>query len=441
VVRFPSSFLFGTATAATQVEGGCTSSDWYAFARQPGRVRHGDTPAVACDTWNRWREDFALMRSLGMDAYRMSIEWARIEPRAGEIDHSALDRYREMLGALRDAAIEPMVTLHHFTLPAWMGRAGGVIAPDFAERFARFCRLASEALGDLCRLWVTTNEPNVLAVQGYLFGAWPPAQRSVPSLFRAHYGLLAAHVAGYRALKEVCGDRARVGIAHHVRAVQPASPRWPADRAAAAVFARLFNDAFSMAVCEGSMFGPMDAAFRAASGFRVADARNTQDFFGINYYSRDVVRFSLAHAQELFLSRGIPAGAEVSDLGWEIYPAGLGEVLRAWHRRSGLPIYVTENGIADASDAKRGRFILRHLAEVASAIADGVDVRGYFHWSLLDNFEWAEGYEPRFGLIEIDYATQARRPRESAEIYARVARARALPAPASAASPPARTGT
>jgi beta-glucosidase len=424
VLRFPPSFLFGTATAATQIEGGCTTSDWYAFAEEPGRVRHGDTPAVACDSWNRWRDDIALQRSLGMGAYRMSIEWARVEPRPGGTEQGALDRYREILGGLREAGIEPMVTLHHFTLPQWLARGGGVLAPEFPARFAEFARLAAGALGDVCRLWITTNEPNVMAAQGYLLGAWPPGRRSVPETLRAHYALLEAHVRAYRAVKEVRGD-AQVGVAHHLRAATPAHPGSLPDRVAAHTLDRAFNHAFAFAVSEGTLFGPLDALL-PRRGFRVAEARGTQDFLGVNYYTRDVVRFSPAKAQELFIQRSVGPGAEVSDLGWEIYPPGLGELLRAWGRKTGLPVYVTENGIADAADRKRGRFIARHLAEIARAIADGVDVRGYFHWSLLDNFEWAEGYEPRFGLAAVDYATQTRTLRPSAWEYAQIARERAV---------------
>jgi beta-glucosidase len=196
----------------------------------------------------------------------------------------------------------------------------------------------------------------------------------------------------------------------------------------ARVFARVFNDSFAIATCTGRMYGPLDALVTGPDGFRVSEARGTQDFFGVNYYSRDVVRFSPGHAAELFAERGVPVGAEVSDLGWEVYPQGLGLLLRTWAQRSGVPVYVTENGIADATDAKRGPFLVRHLAEIARAIADGVDVRGYFHWSLLDNFEWAEGYGPRFGLVEVDYATQERRIRPSAHLYAKIARERLLDA-------------
>lgn len=406
-LAFPPSFLFGTATSATQIEGHCTTSDWSAFARQPGRIKHGDTPDVACDSFRRWREDIDLQRELGMGAYRMSVEWARIEPRADEIDHAALDEYRGMLGALRDARIEPMVTLHHFTLPTWLAERGGLLADGFAERLARLAKVTVEALGDMCRLWVTINEPNILAAHAYLLGVWPPALKSPRLAWRAQKSLLRAHDAAYHTLKDARGEAAQVGVAHHLRAIEPERPALLRDRAAAALFARLFNDAFAMAVIE----------------------HRTQDFLGINYYSRDLVRFSPGHPTELFVSRGIPPGADVSDLGWEIYPRGLGLVVRDWARRSGLPIYITENGIADARDTRRAAFMTSHIAELAHAIADGVDVRGYFHWSLLDNFEWAEGYEPRFGLAHVDYATGKRTLRESARVYARIARERALDPP------------
>ena len=424
---FPPAFLFGTATAATQIEGGCTTSDWFAFARQPGRVKHGDRPDVACDAWRRWREDVALQRELGMSAYRMSIEWARIEPRPDEIDRAALDAYRSLLGALREGGIAPMITLHHFTLPQWLARRGGVLAAEFPDRLARFARVAAQALGDLCGTWITINEPNVLAAQGYLLGAWPPARTNPVDALRAHHRLLEAHVAAYRALKEASPYDAQVGVAHHLRAVEPRDPRSRSDRGAQVLFERVFSDAFARAVCTGTMYGPIDHVVgHGRGGFRVGEARGTQDFFGINYYSRDVVHFSLGHAAELFVVREVPARSEQSDLGWEVYPAGLGRLVRTWSARSGVPVVITENGIADAGDTRRASFVVRHLAELARAIADGVDVRGYYHWSLLDNFEWAEGYEPRFGLVAVDYATQERTIRESARVYQRIARTRTL---------------
>jgi beta-glucosidase len=401
-LSLPPSLLLGTATSATQIEGHCDTSDWARFSREPGRIKHGDTPDVACDSWRRWREDVALQKELGMQAYRFGLEWARLEPKPGEFDRNALTEYRSMLGALRDAHIEPMVTLHHFTLPTWLADEGGVLASSFADRLARFARLAADALGDLCKLWVTINEPNVLAAHGYLLGVWPPGKKNPVLAFRAQRAMLDAHDAAYRALKDARGDAVHVGLAHHLRDVEPERTSSTSDRAAVTLYERLFNDAFADAACR----------------------RGTQDFFGINYYSRDLVRFSVRAWRELFVGRRVPRGAPVNDLGWEIYPAGLGHVIRKWAKRSGLPVYVTENGLADAKDDRRGPFLVAHIAELARLAADGVDVRGYFHWSLLDNFEWAEGYEPRFGLVEVDVASGKRTPRKSAAVYAQIAKER-----------------
>jgi beta-glucosidase len=232
----------------------------------------------------------------------------------------------------------------------------------------------------------------------------------------------------YRALHDADarGDLA-LGVAHHLRVAQPRDPHRLADRAAARIFARVFNDSFAHALCSGALLGPFDPLLERLNAFRPIEAKGTQDFLGVNYYSRDLVSFDPRSPAELFIHRGVAPGAETSDLGWEIYPEGLGLVLDEWSRRSGgLPVYITENGVADARDEIRPRFIVKHLAQVARAIARGVDVRGYYHWSLLDNFEWAEGYVPRFGLVEVDYTTRARRLRASGELYGRIARARTV---------------
>jgi beta-glucosidase len=268
----------------------------------------------------------------------------------------------------------------------------------------------------------------VLAAHAYLLGAWPPAKTDPRSAALAHHRLLEAHVATYRALHDADarGDLA-LGVAHHLRVAQPLAPERRADRVAARVFGRVFNDSFAHALCAGELLGPFDPLLGRFGAFRPAEAMGTQDFLGINYYSRDLVSFDPRRAAELFIHRQVAPGAEMNDLGWEIYPDGLERVIEEWARRSGgLPVYVTENGVADARDALRPRFLVRHLARVARAIAHGVDVRGYYHWSLLDNFEWAEGYAPRFGLVEVDFATLERRPRPSAEVYAKIARACAI---------------
>ena len=393
-VKLPSAFSFGTATSATQVEGGCATSDWWAFAHAAGRVARGDVPDVACDHWNRFREDVALQVALGMQSHRLSVEWARVEPADGRFDDAAVDRYREETALLRASGIEPMVTLHHFSFPTWLAERGGAEAPELPERFARFAERVARALARDVTHWVTINEPNVLVAQGWLLGVWPPARRDPVGAVRAARNLRRAHIAAYRAVHAARAG-ARVGLAHHVRVATPASPALR-DRLAARALDVVFNEPF------------LDLP---------------QDFVGLNYYSRDVVRFDATKPAELFAARTVPPGAPVNDLGWEIFPEGLGQVLRSLGKKR-KPIWITENGIADAADEKRERFIVDHLREVARAIEDGVDVRGYLHWSLLDNFEWAEGYAPRFGLYEVDYATQKRTLRPSGRAYARIAAAR-----------------
>jgi beta-glucosidase len=427
-LTFPDRFLFGAATSATQIEGGAVASDWSTFARRPGATRDGGTPETACDHWGRWRDDVELVRRLGLGAYRMSLEWARIEPEAHRFDADVVERYRQELGALRDAGIVPMVTLLHFTLPRWLAERGGVASHTFPMRFERYATHVVEALGDLVPLWITVNEPNVQVAQGYVFGVWPPGERSLPRAASALHHMLDGHVRAYRALHAEAsrhGWACEVGVANHQRPIEPARDTL-AYRLAARAADRIFNEPFARALCGDAPYGRGDVLAARLSSFDPKEAIGTHDFFGLNYYSRDKVRPGFRYSSELYLHRDVAPGAEVTDLGWEIHPEGLGQEIREWAGRSRKPVYVTENGLADALDAKRPAFIRAHLAQVARALAEGIDVRGYFHWSLLDNFEWAEGYGPRFGLYEVDYATQERRARPSAEVYARIARERAV---------------
>jgi beta-glucosidase len=415
---FPPGFLFGTATSATQIEGGEVDSDWLRFSREPGQVHAGDTPAKACEHWERWFEDVQLQAELGMTAHRMSIEWARVEPSPGRFDHDALDRYREELGVLVGHGITPMLTLHHFTLPPWMADDEGLCSPRLPERMERYTSVVADALGDLCRLWCTVNEPNVVATMGYLFGLWPPAQSGrLDRALVAQQRLLEAHVRCYRVLKDKLGDAASVGCAHHLRIFEPKRKDKRRDRLISGAMDGYFNNRFAGAIADGRRLRGVDDVLDRVTGFDAREAQGTQDYWGINYYSRDII--------SLF-SRTVPDEAETSDLGWEIYPEGLLRVLRRWHDRQPLPVFITENGIATNDDAQRSRFLVAHLRALLDAVDEGVDVRGYFHWSLLDNFEWHEGYAPRFGLCEVDYETQARRPRDSARLYARIASDHAL---------------
>jgi beta-glucosidase len=418
-VRFPAGFLWGTATAAHQVEGGNTRNDWARWEEQPGKIARGEKSGRAVDHWNRVGEDIALMKSIGANAHRFSIEWSRLEPTEGNWDEEAFAHYADELRQLRAAGIEPMVTLLHFTLPAWLADRGGLVAPEFPERFGRFAAEAARRLGPFVDLWCTLNEPNVQAYLGYVEAVWPPGKTSRAEMVQAHAGLLRAHAAAAGALRK--GDPgSRIGVALHTIVFEPAArwslPDWIAARGARESFDWGFHDAI--------MAGRVRFS---APGFPSLDEplpelRGSVDYVGINYYTRNIVRFS----------PGAPAMVKVTegpgtrtDMGWEIYPEGLLRILHEAYARYHLPIHVTENGIADAGGTKRAGYIRTHVYAVSRAIAEGVPVKSYFYWSLMDNFEWAAGFAPRFGLYHVDYPSLERSLAPGADAFLEATRASA----------------
>lgn len=425
--RFPDDFRFGAATAAHQVEGGNDRSDWWDFEREPGRIKDGSRSGAACEHYARFREDIGLLGALSLTAYRFSVEWARVEPEPGRIDGAALAHYAEVVDACLSAGVEPCVTLHHFTLPRWFAAQGGWLSGDAPRVFGRFARAVAEALAGRVSLWVTINEPIVYLYHGLLAGIWPPGVRSPVAMALAGRNLIQSH---FEALREIraASDRApsargpsRTGLASHLRVFDAAREGHVLDRGAAAVQEAIFNWAFLDSIHRGRLMPPFGV------GEAVPGPLPGQDFLGINYYSRGRVRFDITRPAELFGAQETSPGAPVNDLGWEIYPEGIRRVTRAAFERYGLPIYITENGIADAADRKRAGYIVHHLDQILRAIEEGVPIQGYYHWSLMDNFEWAEGFTPRFGLYAMDYATQARSLRPSGALYGRIAGARSLP--------------
>ena len=418
--RFPERFLWGTATAAHQVEGGNHANDWWEWEQVPGHIKNGDTSDRACEHFERYAGDFDLLRSLHQNAHRFSVEWSRIEPAPGEFSSTALAHYRDVLQALRDRGMEPLVTLHHFTNPTWIAQAGGWDAPQTSEYFARFAARVTDELGDLASMWITINEPTVIAYQGYLRGDWPPGRRNLGAATRVLVNLLRGHWMAYERIKSRHADL-QIGLAHHLRVFDPARPLVPQDRAVAAAFNRVFNETMLKSLRLGRLVFPLTWAGRASG------PRQSQDFIGLNYYTRELVKFNHRYRAELFGERMLPAGAPRSDLNWELYPEGLYRTLRSLGREQ-LPIYVTENGIADGRDAMRPEYLLAHVSAMFRAIQAGSPVRGYFHWTCFDNFEWAEGYSAKFGLIACDPVTQERRPRPSARLYAEICRTNQLPA-------------
>ena len=417
--RFPDGFRWGTATSAYQVEGNNTASDWWRWEHQPGRIRSGDRSGLACDWWRHAERDFDLMSAMHQNAARLSVEWSRLEPHPGRWDEAAEGRYREMLHGLRDRGIEPLVTLNHFTLPQWVADRGGWLWDGIIAAFAAFTSRFVRATAPLVDFWITVNEPVGYLISAYILGHFPPGRANPLAFARALRASVRAHAAAYRAIHDA-QPAARVGVAAYLRPVQPAEPRSPLDRWLAARLDHVINWMYLDALKTGRLVGP------SGLRMRVPEAVGTLDFVGVNYYTRTRIAFDLRRPGSLFARADRPYDAEMSDADYgEVFPDGLLTVLRE-ARRYGLPLYVTENGLPDADDDLRPRFITEHLLRVARAIEDGCPVRGYYHWSLVDNFEWADGWSLRFGLYALDPVTQVRTPRPSAGLYGEICRRSAL---------------
>lgn len=414
--QLPKDFSLGTATASLQIEGGDTNNTWYRWSRQPGRIADGTDCSVADDHWNRVREDIGIMKKLNVSVYRMSLEWSRIEPSEGTFDKKALDHYRDEIKQLRKAGIEPLVTLHHFSNPLWMEDSGGWTADAAVDRFTRYTEAAVRHLGDLVNGWVTINEPNVYLTFGYVAGTWPPGESNIGGFIRGARVMIRAHIAAYRAIhrvrREMGFDDTKAGAAHHLRHFDPKTGS-AGERLACFLQNRLFHEIFITGMSEGKYLLPLGAGYPMGRG-------SYQDFFGINYYSREMVTFNIKKIGQMFGDISTKEGAPVNDLGWEIYPEGLYRFCEKYYRRFRLPIYITENGTPDRADRFRPRYIYDHLHQVSRLIEAGVDVQRYYYWSFMDNFEWAEGLEPRFGLVAVDYKNQKRTIRKSGRLYAEI---------------------
>ncbi len=379
-MRFPDGFLWGSATAAHQVEGNNWANDWWAWEHAR------DTPCAepsgdACDFYHRYRDDLALIARLGHQVFRFSVEWARIEPEEGEFSAAAIAHYRRVIGACEDNGLIPMMTLHHFTSPRWFAARGGWEAAENVPFFGRYCERVMRDLGDLIPYVCTINEPNIVATFGYLSGVFPPGKRDREARHRANANFIAAHGLAVEAVKSGPGN-AQVGITLAMtdyQAVDGGEEQVERIRDA-------MQDVFLDAV-----------------------AKDASDFIGVQTYSRQRVGKGG--------SLGPEPGVELTQMGYEFWPQALEATVREAAARARKPIIVTENGIGTADDARRIACIDAALRGLHRAISDGVDVRGYIHWSAMDNFEWALGYRPTFGLIAVDRATQQRRPKPSAEWF------------------------
>jgi beta-glucosidase len=437
--RFPDGFLWGAATSAYQIEGsplaeGASVSNWHRFTHTPGRTDAGDTGDVACDHYRLWREDVALMKQLGLGAYRFSLAWSRILPDVtGKPNRAGLAFYDRLIDALLEAGIRPCVTLHHWDLPAAFDDRGGWLNPEAPGWFADYARVCFDAFDDRVPMWATLNEPWVIVDAGYLHGVHAPGHRSAFEAVRAAHGLLLGHAEAVRAYRE--RGRHAIGLVVNLEPKEAASDA-PADLAAAARSDAQMNHHYLDAVLLGRYPEALAEVYGEAwKDFHPAEMtaiREPIDWLGINYYKRGVMRHDGA-AWPTYASPVRIEGSRYTDLDWEVHAPSLERALRDVKARYGdLPLYVTENGAAfpDPPAARGGRvddplrveYLRDHLCSARAAIDAGIDLRGYFAWSLLDNFEWSAGYARRFGLVHVDYATQARTPKASAAFYREVIR-------------------
>lgn len=443
LVPFPEGFLWGAATSAYQIEGspladGAGPNIWHRFTRLQGTVANGDTGDVACDHYRRWPEDVTLMRELGLGAYRFSIGWARVLPEGrGAVNPKGLDFYARLVDRLLESDIVPAPTLYHWDLPAALDDRGGWTNPDVAGWFQDYARVLFERLGDRVPMWATLNEPVLVSDSGYMRGDHAPGHRSAAEAATVARHLLLAHGAAVEAFRGTSRGAGRIGLVVNLEPRVPATESRDDDLAARR--ADLYhNRQYLDPIFTGRWpQGLAEILGEACREFTPSEAKQVSqplDWLGVNYYSRRPTAYG-GHAPLHYVDVVTP-GAPTTAVGWEIFPQGLTDTLvKVTERYGKVPIYVTENGSAwddpppekeTVADPQRLRYLREHLRAAREAIDHGVDLKGYFAWSLLDNFEWQHGYSKRFGLVYVDYATQARTIKESGRFYRDVIAANAV---------------
>ena len=406
--RLKEGLLLGTATAATQIEGGDENNNWARFASL-GKVADKTSPTRAADHYVRWREDIDLMADMGMQIYRLGIEWSRIEPKRGEYSSEAIAHYREELEYIVSKGIKPLLTIHHFTNPLWFEDMGGWESKEAVDIFTSFARLVLSEFGDIVDEYITINEPNVYCTNSLFYGIWPPEKKSMRSLVKAFGNMAAAHIKCYEmihAYRQSIGksaDSTKVGFANHLRVFEPKNPKNIIHK----ISARLTEYLFQGAITEAMMTGRCKFPVARVKGVKKG---RYYDFIGINYYSRSTVSG---------IADGTREDCFKNDLGWEIYHEGLIELSNKLSEKYGkeYPVYVTENGTCDNTDSFRPRFIYDQLKLICET---DNRIERYYHWSFVDNFEWAEGECARFGVVHINYETQERTVKNSGRLYSSI---------------------
>jgi beta-glucosidase len=410
-VSFPKDFIWGTATAAHQIEGNNENTNWGEWDKDSTHIKDKSNAKVAVDGWNRAKDDVKLMKDLGVNSYRFSLAWNKIEPEHGNVNEDALKHYDDLINELKANNIEPMITLHHFTHPIWFEQLGAFEKEENIKYFVEFSKLVFARYQDRVKFWVTLNEPNVFVTSAYFNTVFPPGKSDSKLGGEVLKNMLKAHVQVYQELKKI-DNSSQIGLATSIFQFEPYRRwhlgDWAIARSSDAIFNETILGFFRTGTLNFSV--PLDTNFV----YTDLDAPNTLDFVGVNYYSHFAYKFDFDF-KKATQSIAVP-DEEPTDMPYTIYTEG---IYRAIEDAAKLkkPIIITENGIADAKDDRRGKYIKQSLYAVSKAIKDGYDVRGYYYWSLMDNFEWAEGYTQKFGLYEVDLQTQERKLREGSKVF------------------------
>lgn len=427
---FPDGFWWGTATAGHQIEGNNVHSNWWEWEKL-GLTNDKTSSGRACDYWNRWRDDHQMMVDLEHTSFRLGLEWSRIEPQRGTFDDDAISQYVEMLADLQSKGLKVCLTLNHWVLPQWFTETGGWLSPDAIERWRLFVNRVVPAVAPHVDLWVTLNEPMVPVLAGYLGGYHPPMRKKPAEAARVFRTLLRAHALAYHRIHDLVpsapdGSPTLVGYAAAYQWVEPMHDSGLRNRLEAGI-TKIVRQVSYKAWDDAVLTGRVGAPF--GRGQRIHGLQGSIDWLGVNYYMRISVTLNPKALSNVSSGEfDAPEGIETTDMGWQVYPPGFRLTLIDAHRRLRVPIWVTENGCSDANDDMRRRYLLTHLDQVGQAIGAGVDLRGYFQWTLIDNFEWREGFEQRFGIVRMDHDDPdlIRTPKQSAEMYGAIIEANAV---------------
>ncbi len=406
VNAFPKDFLWGATTSAYQVEGGNFDTDWWRWEQRPGRIADRRTSSRASEHFEHYESDFELARKLGHNAHLFSIEWSRVQPEPDHFDPEALVHYAHVAEALRRRGMTPICALNHVTLPAWFADRGGWLQRDAARTFSEFVQRVVEALSESCTHWIPLLEPEHLATMAWLEGQWPPGRRGIWSIFAALNALMRAHAESYAIIHRLQPEAA-VGVSIRARNCVPVNEESAWDLRAARREMRRANDLFPAALIRGQAPFPLGGARRLGG---------SADFIAVSYYGKERVRFHAGKPRQFFRALTDAAGDLIRPPQYEADPEGLWDVLKALSEYE-KPIYMTGNGLNTTDDTARCAYLVNHLKIVQEALAQGIDVRGYFHRSFLDGFEWIGGYAARYGLVHVDRETLARTPNPSAYLY------------------------